>query len=91
MALIIMTVALSSAALYFMWEATRRLSARQAALLTEAAYYSALNPCWPQVHVNGQTYAVLPEDAQRLSLRDGDEMTLAELIELLEKLEEINS
>lgn len=72
----------------FMMLAATRLSAAQVAALTEAAYYSALHPCWPQLYANGQSYAMLPEDAQRLGLRDGDELPLTELAVLLLELKE---
>ena len=68
----------------------QRLSSAQVAALTEAAYYSALRPSWPQIYANDQAYAILPEDALRLGLRDGSEMQLKELAVLLIGLKEEN-
>lgn len=82
-----LTLALSALALFVTMHAYwARLSPEQVAALTEAAYYSALHPSWPQIHANGQTYAMLPEDAMRLQLRDGCDMDLRELATLLIEL-----
>lgn len=85
-----LTIVALSATVYFIREASRRLSAEQVALLTESAYYSALRPDWPQLYVNDKSYAILPEDARCLGLKDGDELTLAELVAHLQNIKEID-
>lgn len=85
---LISILVLCSIALFFMYMSVRRFGPQSITLFSEAAYYSALRPDWPQLHVNGQTYAVLPEDAERFRLRDGDELTLAKLERVLIEIKE---
>lgn len=61
----------------------RVVTAEQLSVLTEAAYYSVLHPQWSQIHANGQTYAILPEDAAELGITDGTEMDVRVLAYLL--------
>lgn len=88
MEMLIPVILLASIALFFMYVAIQRFGSEAIALFSEAAYYSALRPDWPHLHVNGQTYAILPEDAERFRLRDGDELTLAELEQVLTEIKE---
>jgi hypothetical protein len=88
---LIPVIVLVSIALFFLYVAAQRFGRETVALFSEAAYYSALRPNWPQLHVNGQTYAILPEHAERFRLRDGDELTLAELEQVLWEIKEFES
>lgn len=68
----------------------RPLTLKQVEALTEAAYYSALHPSWPQVFAleTSQSYAIPPDDAERFGLAHGDDVPLVKLAEILEQLNE---
>lgn len=83
--LLISTLFLSFA-VFFMWLATTRLSEASALALAESAFYAGLHPTWPRVYVNGQAFALLPEDAEWLGMQHGQKTTLQDLAHALSVL-----